>query len=151
MIVDSRPGSCMSRIIDFDSGLLSLNWKIYIYMPFFVFFRDERLQTWDVFQTFPPDEDGDRHEALYRLFYKIFRLLTLIVLFVLVLGCAAINKSALLYAASNIAAGALLACTVSSYLPKLGRLCQYWSDFNPVVTCHYGIYIVLTVYRVTFY
>lgn len=76
-------------------------------------YRVERVQQWDVFQTYPPDEDDERHESLYRTCYRVFRFLTIAVIFVLVIACASISKAALLYAASNAGSEASSFCSAS--------------------------------------
>lgn len=70
------------------------------------FFREERIKEWDVFRQVPFESGHEASELIYALFRKIFKLITYVVLFLMILGLIIINKSSLLLVTSQIRSGA---------------------------------------------
>ena len=91
---------------------------------FFGFFsnsRSVRLEAWDVFRDIPEDPSQGRNDQLYGFWMKVFKVITIIVTFVFVLGCALISKGTLLFVTSQIRQNITLLCnSYTSDDPTLG-------------------------------
>ena len=80
-----------------------------------------RLEAWDVFRDIPEDPSLGRNDEFYGFWTKAFKIITIIVIFIFVLGCAILSKGTLLFVTSQIRQNITLLCNdYTSNDPTLG-------------------------------
>ena len=71
-------------------------------MLFSIFRRKERSKSWNVFRIITSDNEHAGDDLCFEIVRKIFKVMTYVGVFILILCCTLINKSTLLFITSNM-------------------------------------------------
>ena len=84
-------------------------------------YRATRLEAWDVFRDIPEDPSQGRNDEFYLFWNKGFKIITTVIVFIFILGCALISKATLLFVTAQIRQNITLVCnTYTSSNASLG-------------------------------